>query len=75
LKNFLEFLFAELEKYVAQLPIPVRIFRSGKRIGLIRARLLGAQGAQGDVLTFLDSHCECTEGWLEPLLARIKEDR
>lgn len=45
------------------------------RQGLVPARLKGAEVAKGEVLTFLDSHCEATPGWLEPLLARIAEDR
>uniref|UniRef100_K1RIU1 Polypeptide N-acetylgalactosaminyltransferase n=1 Tax=Magallana gigas TaxID=29159 RepID=K1RIU1_MAGGI len=53
----------------------VKIIRTKERSGLIRARLAGAKAATGDVLIFLDSHCETNTGWLEPMLARIKEDR
>lgn len=40
----------------------VKIVRATRREGLIRARLLGARHVTAPVLTYLDSHCECTEG-------------
>ncbi|OQR75654.1 polypeptide N-acetylgalactosaminyltransferase 5-like [Tropilaelaps mercedesae] len=73
-KSEFDHLGKPLEDYVASLPVPVLVLRTRKRSGLIRARLLGAQAVTGQVITFLDAHCECTEGWLEPLLTRIAED-
>ncbi|CAI5656143.1 polypeptide N-acetylgalactosaminyltransferase 3 [Oreochromis niloticus] len=63
----------KLDDYLKQLNI-VRVMRQRERKGLITARLLGASVATGDTLTFLDAHCECFNGWLEPLLARIAEN-
>ncbi|XP_004704068.1 polypeptide N-acetylgalactosaminyltransferase 15 isoform X1 [Echinops telfairi] len=53
----------------------VRLLRSSKRLGATQGRMLGATRATGDVLVFMDSHCECQPGWLEPLLSRIAGDR
>ena len=64
----------ELDIYMAQYH-KVKIVRAPERVGLIRARLMGARYVTAPVITYLDSHCECTEGWLEPLLDRIARDK
>ncbi|MEJ1276639.1 polypeptide N-acetylgalactosaminyltransferase 15 [Cricetulus griseus] len=69
-----EQLKSALSDYVARLEA-VKLLRSNKRLGTIRARMLGATRATGDVLVFMDAHCECHPGWLEPLLSRIADDR
>eukprot|EP00056_Hartaetosiga_gracilis_P020895 m.21812 g.21812 ORF g.21812 m.21812 type:complete len:451 (+) comp8760_c0_seq1:84-1436(+) len=63
-----------LEEEVASIP-KTRLLRLNERSGLIRAKVVGAEVAQGEALVFLDSHCECNDGWLEPLLDRIKRNR
>ncbi|XP_053682916.1 putative polypeptide N-acetylgalactosaminyltransferase 9 [Sabethes cyaneus] len=52
----------------------IRILRSPERIGLMRARLLGARNATAETVTHLDAHVEVNIGWLEALLDRIARD-
>lgn len=53
----------------------LKLYRLPRREGLIRARMEGVRRASGDAVIFLDSHCEVTDYWLEPLLKVIHEDR
>ncbi|CAL1534092.1 unnamed protein product [Lymnaea stagnalis] len=69
----MDYLKTELDTYLKSYP-KVKLFHSEERLGLIRARMYGAKQATGQVLLFLDSHCEVTTGWLEPLLAAVKTD-
>ncbi|ESN92613.1 hypothetical protein HELRODRAFT_108015 [Helobdella robusta] len=68
-----EHLKEKLADYVKQRSETLRLLRTGNQFGVVQARQLGADSAKGDVLVFLDSHCEVTQGWLEPMLARIME--
>lgn len=52
----------------------VKVVRTKKREGLIRARQLGAEAAIGEVLIFLDAHSEANYNWLPPLLEPIAND-
>lgn len=56
------FLREPLDEHVAKLPVSTRVLRTSERVGLVRARLMGAKEARGQILTFLDAHCECTIG-------------
>uniref|UniRef100_A0A4X2KKS2 Polypeptide N-acetylgalactosaminyltransferase n=1 Tax=Vombatus ursinus TaxID=29139 RepID=A0A4X2KKS2_VOMUR len=65
----------ELDEYVQKyLPGKIQVVRNEKREGLIRGRMIGAAHATGEVLVFLDSHCEVNKMWLQPLLVPIQED-
>ena len=56
------------------LHLQVGLVRTPSQLGLIQARLAGARAATGSFIVFLDSHCEATKGWLEPMAQRMKED-
>ena len=60
----------ELQDLVDSMP-KVRLIRNAERKGLMVTRMVGVLESRAQVLTFLDSHIEATEGWLPPLLERI----
>ncbi|KAJ0051035.1 hypothetical protein NL108_012293, partial [Boleophthalmus pectinirostris] len=71
-----EHLKERLEKYIQQWNGLVKLHRNEKREGLIQARSIGAKVAtKGQVLIYLDAHCEVGVNWYAPLVAPISKDR
>ncbi|XP_029294606.1 N-acetylgalactosaminyltransferase 7 isoform X2 [Cottoperca gobio] len=65
-----------LEEYIKRWNGLVKLFRNEKREGLIQARSIGAEKAtKGQVLIYLDAHCEVGINWYAPLVAPISKDR
>ena len=76
-KSELEHLHEDLENEIEKpyYKDRVRLVRNSEREGLIRSRNNGAVAARGEVVIFLDAHCEVGYNWLPPLLAPIHADR
>ncbi|CAD5223591.1 unnamed protein product [Bursaphelenchus okinawaensis] len=64
-----------LEDYIKQFEGKVKLIRNEEREGLIRTRTNGAKASEGDVVIFLDAHCEVNYNWLVPLLAPIRYNK
>eukprot|EP00730_Choanoeca_flexa_P000164 TRINITY_DN10074_c0_g5_i1.p1 TRINITY_DN10074_c0_g5~~TRINITY_DN10074_c0_g5_i1.p1 ORF type:complete len:473 (+),score=128.13 TRINITY_DN10074_c0_g5_i1:95-1513(+) len=73
-KSSMKHLGYALEQEVKGIP-KTKLLRLKQRSGLIRAKVHGASAARGEVILFLDSHCEVNDGYLEPLLDPIARNR
>ncbi|XP_050423671.1 N-acetylgalactosaminyltransferase 7 [Adelges cooleyi] len=65
----------KLEYYIEKFNGKVRLIRNSEREGLIRTRSKGALNARGEIILFLDAHCEVGYNWLPPLVSPIALDR
>ncbi|XP_038661721.1 N-acetylgalactosaminyltransferase 7 isoform X2 [Scyliorhinus canicula] len=65
-----------LDSYLKQWNGLVKVYRNERREGLIQARSIGAHKANlGQVLIYLDAHCEVGPNWYAPLVAPISMNR
>ena len=63
-----------LKSRLSNLSTKVKLRILPKQTGLISARLAGAEWSTSEMIVFLDAHCEATQGWLEPLAQKVKDN-
>ncbi|KAF7458549.1 putative polypeptide n-acetylgalactosaminyltransferase 12 [Cryptosporidium felis] len=51
----------------------IKVIRLDKCEGLIRSRILGADASKSSVIVFMDGHCRPKEGWIQPLIDRLRQ--
>ena len=71
----LDHLKSRASEYARKLNFNVKIIRLTQRSGLIVAKQTGCYSAKGEIVVFLDSHCEVMDGWLPPLVHRVAQNR
>ena len=52
----------------------IRIIRADTRLGLIKARLIGGNEAQGPHMVILDAHIKPHDNWLLPIVRMLREN-
>jgi polypeptide N-acetylgalactosaminyltransferase len=60
----------EIPEYIRKNFPKARIVRLPEQKGLIFARNEGARQATGEILVYIDAHCEVNVNWLPPLLGK-----
>jgi GT2 family glycosyltransferase len=58
---------------IADLGRRVRVEPLAERVGISRARNVGAQLGTGDLLVFSDAHVDPCHGWFEPLVRQLRD--
>lgn len=66
LKNYIDENFGDLN---------FEVINVQERVGLMRARVIGARAAKSDFLFIMEPHCDLTYNWLPPLIEPLLEER
>ncbi|KAI3388870.1 hypothetical protein SNEBB_009935, partial [Seison nebaliae] len=51
-----------------------KVYSTSNQLGFTMVRMEGVKRSTGDIIVFLESHIECMDGWLEPLIYEINKN-